>query len=314
MRPVVPFIHGLNQQEEAIWLEALRAAGPELEIVAGSVLTAVQARTVQVAIVANPDPTKLADLPNLKWVHSVWAGVEKLMPLLHGSPLKVARHVDDVLTQTMSEAVLAWTLYLHRDMPRYREQQSAQLWQQWPVQRPSACTIGVLGLGQLGGASASRLAQNGFKVLGWSRSPKNLEGVTTYCGDEGLDAMLEASDIVIALLPVTPDTIGLLDARRLGQMKAGASLINFARGAILDHEALVVALDRGALSHAVLDVFLTEPLPQENPLWTHPKITILPHISAPTNKESAAKQVTASIVAWFEDGTEPTFVEVGRGY
>jgi glyoxylate/hydroxypyruvate reductase A len=138
--------------------------------------------------------------------------------------------------------------------------------------------------------------------------------VTTFCGEEGLDTVLAASDIVIALLPITPETTGLLSARRLGQMKACASLINFARGAILDHDALIAALDSGALAHAVLDVFLTEPLPPTSLLWTHPNITILPHISAPTHKSSAAKQVTGRIAAWLNSGIEPSFVDIGRGY
>jgi glyoxylate/hydroxypyruvate reductase len=314
MKPIVPFIHGLNVEEQAVWLTALRDAAPMLDIVAGSALTAQQAQAAQVAIVANPDPAQLAALPKLVWVHSLWAGVEKLMPLLQGSCLKVARLVDAVLTETMSEAALAWSLYLHRDMPNYRDQQNNKVWQQWPVRRPQGRTIGILGLGELGGACATRLAQNGFEVFGWSRSLKSIEMVTTFCGEQGLGTVLAASDIVIALVPVTPETTGLLNARRLGQMKQGASLINFARGAILDHSALIAALDSGALAHAVLDVFLTEPLPQQSPLWTHPKITILPHISAPTNKESAAAQVTSTIDAWFDDGTEPSFVDIGRGY
>jgi glyoxylate/hydroxypyruvate reductase len=314
MKPLVPFIHGLNDHEEHIWLEALRAASPELEIVAGRELTAEQSSRAQVAIVANPDPVHLAGLPNLVWIHSLWAGVERLMPAIAGTHLKVARLVDPILAETMAEAVLAWSLFLHRDMPRYASQQRDKVWQQWPVSRPRERVIGVLGLGHLGAASATILARHGFEVLGWSRSPKTIEGVTTCSGDDGLSALLQQADVVVALLPVTPQTTGLLSAQRLGQMKAGASLINFARGAILDHKALVDCLDSGDLSHAVLDVFLQEPLSADSPLWTHPKITILPHISAPTNKHSAADQVTSTILAWHRDGILPTFVEAGLGY
>jgi glyoxylate/hydroxypyruvate reductase len=312
--PVVPFVHGLNDREEAIWLAALRGATQELEIVSWREMTPEQADAAQVAIVASPDPADLARMPNLKWVHSLWAGVEKLMPALAGGDLKVARLVDDVMTQTMGEAVLAWCLYLHRDMPRYAAQQHAQSWQQWPVTRARDRTIGILGLGQLGSAAATRLAANDFEVLGWSRSPKVIDGVASFCGDDGLDEVLGKADIVVALLPVTPETTGLLDARRLSTMKQSASLINFARGAILDHQALVAGLDSRALAHAVLDVFMQEPLPTDSPLWTHPSITILPHISAPTNKQSAALQVTGAIKAWYLNGTTPEFVEVGRGY
>jgi glyoxylate/hydroxypyruvate reductase len=314
MKPLVPLIHGLNDQEEAIWLTALRDAAPELEIVAGHALTPEQSTRAQVALVANPDPVHLANLPNLVWIHSLWAGVERLMPAISGTHLKVARLVDPVLTETMAEAVLSWSLYLHRDMPRYATQQRDKLWQQWPAPRPHERTIGVLGLGQLGAASARILARHGFEVLGWSRSPKCLDGVTTFHGQDGLTSLLQKADIVVALLPVTPETTGLLSAKRLGQMKQGASLINFARGAILDHEALVACLDIGGLNHAVLDVFLQEPLSADSPLWAHPKITILPHISAPTNKKSAAQQVTGRILAWHTIGTLPAFVEEQLGY
>jgi glyoxylate/hydroxypyruvate reductase len=314
MKPLVPFIHGLNHQEEATWLTVLRAAAPELEIIVGHALTPDQSARAQVAIVANPDPAHLANLPNLVWIYSLWAGVERLMPAIAGTHLKVARLVDPVLTQTMAEAVLAWSLYLHRDMPRYAAQQRNKIWQQWPVPRPHERTIGVLGLGQLGAASATILACHGFEVLGWSRSPKTIDGVTSFHSEDGLTTLLQKSDIVIALLPATPQTTRLLSRERLGQMKQGASLINFARGAILDQEALLAGLDAGALNHAVLDVFLQEPLSGDSPLWTHPKITILPHISAPTNKQSAALQVTERIAAWHRDGTVPTFVEAGLGY
>jgi glyoxylate/hydroxypyruvate reductase len=314
MKPVVPFVHRLNDDQEAAWLAALRAAAPGLDIIASRTLTWQQADAAEVAIVANPDPDALAPLPKLKWVHSLWAGVETLMPALEGSGLKVARLVDEVLSETMAEAVLAWTLYLHRDMPRYHDQQTSQTWQQWPVMRACDRTIGVLGLGHLGALAAARLAAHGFRVLGWSRSPKMIDRVTTCSGEDGLMDLLSQADIVVALLPATPETTGLLNAARLSAMKQGASLINFARGAILDHDALVACLNSGAMSHAVLDVFVAEPLPSQSPLWTHPSITVLPHISAPTNKKSAAGQVTSAITAWFANGTEPTFVEAGRGY
>jgi glyoxylate/hydroxypyruvate reductase len=314
MRPIVPFVHRLDDEQEALWLSALRAVGSDLDIVASHTLTWQQADAAEVAIVANPDPDALAPMPKLKWVHSLWAGVETLMPALEGSGLKVARLVDDILSETMAEAVLAWSLYLHRDMPRYHAQQVTKTWRQWPVVRAQDRMIGVLGLGHLGAVAASRLAANGFNVLGWSRSPKVMDDVTTFCGEDGLTDLLSQSDIVVALLPVTPETTDLLNAQRLSTMKKGASLINFARGAILDHKALVTSLDSGALSHAVLDVFRAEPLLSDSPLWTHPHITILPHISAPTNKQSAAAQVTGTIAAWYRDGTEPVFVEAGRGY
>lgn len=314
MRPIVPFVHGLNSVEGDQWLTALLAAQPEFDIVQSKQVTPAQASQVQVAIVANPDPAHLAKLPNLKWVHSLWAGVEKLMSALPDPNVRVARLIDNCLTDTMSEAVLAWTLYLHRDMPLYAAQQAKGIWHQWPVRTPSERTIGVLGLGELGSAAATRLAANGFEVLGWSRSPKQIDGLTTFCGDDGLRHVLRNADIIVLLLPLTPDTRGLIGSQALSLMKKGSSLINFARGTIVETEALNAALDSGLLNHAVLDVFTVEPLPADNQLWTNPRVTILPHISAPTNKSSASAHVVGSITRWFAGGSAPIFVDVAQGY
>jgi glyoxylate/hydroxypyruvate reductase len=314
MSVIVPFVHGLNASEEAKWIEALQAAATDITVQPLRDLTPDQAQVVQVAIVANPDPAELATLPQLKWVHSLWAGVEKLMPALAQTNINVARLTDTRLTQAMSEAVLAWALYLHRDMPRYRAQQDQKQWQQWPVMIPEDRTIAVLGLGELGAAAAIRLRDNDFKVLGWSRTHKAIEGIETFSGEDGLTTVLRRADIVVVLLPLTPQTQGLLDRHKLAAMKKGASLINFARAAILDEEALLNGLASRHLDHAVLDVFSQEPLPQTSPLWMNPNITILPHISAPTNKSSASVQVVGTIEAWLESGQAPQFVERLRGY
>ena len=314
MKPIVPFVHGLISAEGDLWLAALRAVQPAFEIIAGEHLTPAQTREAQVAIVANPDPSHLARLPNLKWIHSLWAGVEKLMTALPNPQVRVARLVDPCLSDTMTEAVLAWTLYLHRDMQRYAAQQGKSIWQQWPVCRAAERVVGVLGLGELGAAAATRLATNGFEVLGWSRSPKQLDGLKSYHGEAGLQHVLGHSDIVILLLPLTRQTSGIIDHQRLNEMKAGASIINFARGAIIETDALVAALDSSIVDHAVLDVFTLEPLPADSALWGHPKITILPHISAPTNKQSASVQVVDAVNRWFANRSVPAFVDTAQGY
>jgi glyoxylate/hydroxypyruvate reductase len=318
MRPIVPFVQGVGASESDVWLGVLQAAASEhnapFEIVHASSLTPDQAARVEVAIVANPEPTDLAKLPQLKWVHSLWAGVEKLMVNMPDPNVRVARLVDPCLADTMTEAALAWTLYLHRDMHRYAAQQKVSTWHQHPLRLADQCVVGILGLGEMGSASALRLAANGFNVVGWSRTEKKLDGVKTFCGDEGLSALLGQSDIVILLLPLTRATTGLINAARLSEMKAGAALINFARGAIVETDALIASLDRGALDHAILDVFTEEPLPTSSPLWSHEKITVLPHISAATNKGSAAKIVGNAIADWVESGALPKFADRTVGY
>jgi glyoxylate/hydroxypyruvate reductase A len=214
----------------------------------------------------------------------------------------------------MAEAVLAWTYYLFRDMPAYATQQRVGNWQQLPYRRPDSVTVGLLGLGALGAAAAVRLRDAGFKVAGWSSSPKQLADVETYAGADGLDEVLARSDILACLLPLTDETSGLLDADFFSRMKPGASLINFARGKIVVTADLVAALDRGQLKHAVLDVFEVEPLPADSRLWQHPSITILPHISAPTDAETAAAIVAKNIGDYRRTGQLPPTVNMARGY
>ncbi|NTF90935.1 glyoxylate/hydroxypyruvate reductase A [Agrobacterium rhizogenes] len=268
----------------------------------------------EIPIVANPDPAEVAAMPELVWIHSLWVGVERLVSELGASAPSIVRLVDPELSRVMAEAVLAWTSYLQRDMPLYRRQQSAKLWQQQPYGPPSAVKVGLLGLGALGTASADRLSQAGFVVSGWSRSPKSIDGIESLYGDEGLRQLLSQSDIVICLLPLTADTIGLLNAERFGWMKDGAALINFARGRIVAVPALLAHLDAGRLSHAVLDVFDKELLSEASPLWDHPDITVLPHISAPTDLQSASRIVADNIRFYRKTNVIPRTIDIAKGY
>jgi len=296
------------------WLKALQAAMPGERVVLLESLNAQERAECEIAIVANPDPADLRTLPNLQWVHSVWAGVERLVEDLQGSPVQIARLVDPQLADTMAEAVLAWTLYLHRDMPRYARQQAAGEWFAHDYLPPQGKTVALLGLGELGLASAARLRAAGFNVCGWSRSPKAVQGVQCFAGDAELPALLAGADILVCLLPLTPETEGMLGAPALGQLRPGASLINFARGAIIDDEALRAALDAGHLNHAVLDVFRQEPLPAAQWQWRHPQVTVLPHISAPTNRGTASAIVAGNIERFRQSGAMPVVVDKKRRY
>ncbi|WP_120631559.1 glyoxylate/hydroxypyruvate reductase A [Ruegeria sp. EL01] len=310
---VVPFLSRADKAERERWIAAL---GPNLhpnKIVANEDLSSDDRRAARFAIVANPEPDEVAALPNLVWVQSLWAGVEGLLRSLP-EHIGIARLVDPNLACTMAEAVLAWTLYLHRDMPAYARQQTRGLWQQRDYRAPKEVGVGLLGLGELGRASAALLSRHGYRTMGWARSPKDLPGVETFHGASGLDDMLAQTDIAVILLPLTPQTEGLVNAERLGHMPNGGAGINFGRGPVLDTNALVAALDEGRLSHAVLDVFETEPLPPDDPLWRHSGITVLPHISAPTGRDSAAAIASAAIHAFVETGAMPNFVDRKRGY
>lgn len=287
---------------------------PEERVLPLAALDDAARQACTVAIVANPRPEDLRLLPKLRWVHSVWAGVERLLADLGDTELKIVRLVDPQLADTMAEAVLAWTLYLHRDMPRYARQQRQHLWQPLDYARPQQKTVGLLGLGALGEAAARRLLAAGFQVQGWSRSRREVAGVSCHAGEDGLAALLASSDILVCLLPLTPQTRGLLTDSTLGRLRPSASLINFSRGAVVDDAALRRALDQGRLGHAVLDVFATEPLPAESWHWDHPGVTVLPHISAPTDRLTASLIVAGNIAAYRQRGLIPPHVDRDRGY
>ena len=295
------------------WIEHLKESMPDERVVPFDTLDEVERSRVRVAVVADPDPADLASLPALEWVQSTWAGVERLIedlpPALH-----VSRLTDPRLADTMSEAVLTAVLWLHRNGPTYARQQDKREWRERPTVRPERRTVGVLGLGKLGSDAAMRLAANNFRTLGWSRTKHDLPGVTTYHGRAGFVATIAASEIVVVLLPLTVETRGLIDGRIVGAMRPGTSIVNFGRGPIIDDAALLSALDGGRVAHAFLDVFATEPLPADHPFWAHERVTIWPHVSAPTDVESASAIVGEAIRHWRETGERPPAVDRQRGY
>jgi len=312
----VPLVSRLTRAEQSEWITTLDQAIDDASICRLDELSEHERGQIKVAIVANPDPEELTTLPNLEWVQSLWAGVEKLIDDRLDQSLKVVRLVDPRLSETMAEAALAWTFYLHRDMPLYRQQQTEREWLQHAVKLSSERKVGVLGLGKLGLSVAEKLNDAGFVVSGWSRSRKSNDDLPFECfiGDDGLLGLLRQSEILIVLLPLTAETQGLLNFERLGLLPRGASIINFARGTIVDAQGLIEYLDSQHLAHAVLDVFDQEPLPVDSPFWAHPNITVLPHIAAPTHKASASKLVAKHLHNYLEQGLIPDTVDKSKGY
>jgi len=313
MNPIVPFVHSLTKKDASTWLIALQLEMPNVNLCHITDLSVSERNGVQVAIVANPNPADLLALPNLKWVQSLWAGVEKLVDELPNKDISIVRLIDPQLSRTMAEAVLAWTLYLHRNMPEYAKQQAKQEWIQHDVLTASEKTVGILGLGHLGQKAAKRLLDNDFNVIGWN-SGKRLPNIETFSGDEGLTKVASLSDILVVLLPLTLETRGLLNKHFFSQLKNGASLINFARADIVDEKALVEGLETRQIKHAVLDVFLHEPLEKTNPFWKNPHVTVLPHISATTNKHTALQVVAKNIREYFDSNKIPQSISRETGY
>lgn len=221
-----------------------------------------------------------AMLPGLKLVQKTGAGVETIV----GSDLlpdhvRIARLGSGAQADQIAEYCLAYVLAGQRHLFEHLADQSRADWVNRAPKRAADTTIGILGLGHIGARIAARMRDNGFSVMGWSRTQKALAGVTCLHGAAGLAQVLGASDHVISILPATPQTDNLMNAEALAQMKPGATLINVGRGNVLDEAALLPALDAGRPSRAVLDVFATEPLPADSPLWSQPGVIITPHVS-----------------------------------
>lgn len=303
----------LGRAERDEWLTLLRAALPQETLVADR--SEAEASTIDIAIVANPPPGALQDLPRLALIHSLWAGVDALMRDATLPPqVPIVRMVDPAMSAAMAETALWAVISLHRGFFDYAAQQREARWQLLPQSRADELSVAVLGLGEMGGTAARRLAAQGYRVSGWSTQARAVEGVTVRTGDAALAATLAEAHVVVNLLPLTPATTGLFDARRLAMMRRGASLVNLARGAHVVEADLLDALDRGHLAHAVLDVHAVEPLPAGHPFWQHPRVTLLPHAAALSDARSAAVIAARNLRAFREGRPLEFVVDRQRGY
>tara|TARA_R100001143_G_scaffold37173_1_gene34667 strand:- start:13005 stop:13931 length:927 start_codon:yes stop_codon:yes gene_type:complete len=226
--------------------------------------------------------------PNLKVISSLGAGVDHLLrDNTIPDNVQLTRVVVPSLSDQMSDYVLTAVLNIIRNSELYRNQQLESVWKSHPAYLKDELTVGVMGLGELGSTTAERLYLNGFKVNGLAQSKKELKGITTYTAGT-LGEFLNQTHILVNLLPLTPKTDGILDLDLFKELKKPAFLINVARGEHLIEEDLVYALDKGIITHAVLDVFSTEPLPDSHPFWGRKKITITPHIASVTDPDEVA--------------------------
>ncbi len=256
----------------------IRQSHPDLDIRTPDTI-GDPAEIAMVAVVGlqNTHPERL---PNLKLVQKLGAGVETIVSNPHlPDHVRVTRLKPDAPAQGIAEWFVAYILRHQRHMAFHEAAQQRAEWKPKAPGYSPDTVVGVLGLGHIGARSAQMLRAIGFQVMGWSRSPKTIDGVTCLHGDAALPELLGKCDHVCAILPSTPQTIGLFDADILAAMKPGSQLLNAGRGDLIDENALLVALDSGTPTHAVLDVTSTEPLPPESPLWSHPGVTITPHVS-----------------------------------
>jgi glyoxylate/hydroxypyruvate reductase len=274
---------------------------------------------VRYAAVWKPVPGLLATLPNLKVIFNLGAGVDALLVDATMPQVPLVRVVNSDLTKRMTEYVVLHVLMHHR---RQRMLDAAQANQQWMAKdqwAASAVRVGILGLGELGRDAAEVLLRIGFQVSGWSRSPKSVPGVACFAGAEALPRFLAQTDILVALVPLTPDTRGMLNRELFrGLARDGALgapvIINAGRGGLQSEPDILACLDDGTLGAATLDVFETEPLPAGHPLWSHPRVSITPHNAADSDPGAISDDVAAQILAHERGEPLQNVVDRVRGY
>jgi glyoxylate/hydroxypyruvate reductase len=276
------------------WKTGLERAVPGLEFRVYPEIGRVE--DIAVALAWKPPHGLLASLPNLRLIVSLGAGVDHILddPGLPRA-VPIVRLVDPGMVAEMSEFVLMQVLRLHRRDLDYAAQQRERVWRELRQPPVAERRIGILGLGEYGTDAALKLRAHGFDVAGWSRGPKTIEGVRCFDGAAGFAAMLARTDILVCLLPLTPETTGILDRRAFAMLPQGASVINVGRGAHLVEADLLAALDGGHLGGAALDVFHEEPLPANHPIWRHPRIIVTPHVAAATNPSTGIAIVADQI-------------------
>jgi glyoxylate/hydroxypyruvate reductase A len=298
--------------DAAAWRRALLDRLPELDVRIWPDMG--DPAEITMALVWLPPAGLLRSLPNLQAIFSLGAGVDAMLAAPDLPDVPLCRLVDRSLTTTMSEFVLANVLYYHRDLDLFASQQAVARWRLVLPRSPGSRTVGVMGLGELGSDAARRLLANGFRVRGWSRSERRLDGIETFAGRSALAAFLRGCDVLVCLLPLTPETEGILDAALFSALSEGAVLVHVGRGRQLVPGDLVAALDRGQLRGALVDVMPVEPLPPEDPLWRHPKVRLTPHAASYALPETAAETIAANIERLRKGQPLAALVDRQRGY
>lgn len=287
------FLYKADPVRGAVWAELFARQMPEMKFRIWPDIG--DPRDVRYLAAWQPPEDLASRFPNLEVLFSTGAGTDHFDFSLIPETLPVVRMVESGIVNGMVEYVTLAVLSIHRDWNTYRNQQQAGQWQAHRVYPASSRRVGVLGLGMLGRAVLDKLRGFGFDCAGWSRSPRQIQGVECYAGDEGLSEFLARTDILICLLPLTDSTRGILAKPLFDRLPRGATLINVGRGGHLAQQDLLHALDEGQLSSAILDVFEPEPLPPEHPFWRHPKVLLTPHIASMTQPETAVEAVVDNL-------------------
>jgi glyoxylate/hydroxypyruvate reductase A len=269
---------------------------------------------IDYALIWRPPTGVLKQLPNLKVMVSLGAGVDGVLSEPELPNLPLVRMVEPGLTEGMTEFVVLQVLHWHRQMATYKSQQRDGVWRQLPQKLARERRVGILGLGVLGADAARVLTELRFDVAGWSRSARELPGVTCFHGAAGLTAFLAQTEILVCLLPLTEETIGILNWETLAALPKGACVVNVARGGHVNEADMLAALDNGHITGASLDVFGQEPLPPDHPFWGHERVIVTPHVAAVTHARTSVVHI-AEQIRRFEAGLPlENLVDRKRGY
>lgn len=298
-----------------LWTTPLAEMAPDLNVVVQGRDT-YDPKSIDYALGFRPEPGLLGSLPNLKVVFSLGAGVDGfLIDPKYPKQVPLVRFVDHQLSREMAQYCVMHALIHHRQQRLFDQLQREKKWRQSiPPRRTEDTRIGILGLGEIGTLVAERLRDHDFQMAGWSRTRKKIDGVESFAGHGELAKFLARSDILICLLPLTADTHHILNAKTFALLPKDAFVINVARGGHLKEDDLVAAIDSGHLSGATLDVFESEPLPESSPLWSHPQITVTPHIAAISDPRVMAKNAVDGIMLHKAGKPLQNVVDFARGY
>jgi glyoxylate/hydroxypyruvate reductase A len=297
-------------------LPAFRAQFPGADLRQMAELGALE--DVEAAVCWYPPPGLLAHMPNLRMVQSVGAGIDHITLDRELPAVPVYRIVDPDMASGMT-AYVAWAVVQHqRSMQAYVDSARGATWREQPIVAARRHRVGIAGLGTLGTACARALHEMGYRVRGWSRTPKRdlPAGIEAFHGEAGRDEFLSGCDTLVCLLPLTDETNGILRAELFARLPRGAHLINVGRGAHLVEADLLAALDDGTLGAATLDAFVQEPLPPDHPFWRNRRILVTPHVATRTSPETIARQTHANLARLGQIGAAPAAnrADLGRGY
>ncbi len=312
------FLFILPTWPTAVWAAAMKKAAPDLDVRIWPEMGNVE--DIDYCAAWLPPPGVVKSLPNLKVIMSLGAGVDAILkdPTLPGN-IPIVRVNDPDLTGRMTEYIVLHVLMHHRQQRRLDANQRLKKWDSFGTHAAPALSVGIMGMGVMGMDSAIKLRDLGFRVAGWSRSRKEVPGVESFAGAAEFDAFLARTDVLVSLLPATPDTDGIINRETIAKLSRkgpfGAPyVINAGRGRQQVADDILAALDSGELYGATLDVFVPEPLPPDHPFWTHPKVTLTPHCAADSDPETICRYVAGNIAKHQRGEKLENLVDRARGY